>query len=131
MSSGSTKPPEAPDPELMAQLQNDANRVNQVGPWGSTTFSEDENGRATQTQQLSPQMQAVMDRMFTTLGDPSQQAQKYEMPQGFSQLQGAIGNKVGERYGLQAKPQEQSAQQPSMAMMQKPQQAQQFPLAGG
>lgn len=128
MSSGSTKPPKAPDPVLMAELQNQANRVNQVGPWGSTTFSEDENGRATQTQQLSPQMQEVMDRMFTTLGDPSQQAQKYEMPQGFDQLQGAIGNKVGERYGLQAKPQEQAMQKPNQAMMQKPQQ---FPLAGG
>lgn len=118
MSSGSTKPPDAPDPELMARLQNQANRVNQVGPWGSSTFSEDESGRATQTQTLSPQMQAVMDRMFNTLEDPSKQAQAYQMPTGFEQLQGAIGNKVGERYGLQAKPQEQPAQKPNAAMLQ-------------
>lgn len=114
MSSGSTKPPDAPDPVLMAQLQNQANRVNQVGPWGSTTFSEDADGRATQTQQLSPQMQAAMDRMFSTLEDPSKQAQMYKAPQGLDQLQGAIGSKVGERYGLQAKPQEQAMQKPML-----------------
>lgn len=118
MGQSNTKPPDAPDPELMARLQNQANRVNQVGPWGSTTFSEDADGRATQTQQLSPQMQAVMDRMFNTLEDPSKQAQKYEMPQGFDQLQGAIGSKVGERYGLQAKPQEQASQKPNIAILQ-------------
>jgi len=118
MSSGSTKPPDAPDPELMARLQNQANRVNQVGPWGSTMFSEDADGRATQTQTLSPQYQAVMDRMFSTLEDPNKQAKMYEMPQGFDQLQGAIGSRVGERYGLQAKPQQQPMQKPNAAMIQ-------------
>lgn len=116
MSSGSTKAPKAPDPVLMAQLQNQANRVNETGPFASSQFSEDADGRATRTTQLSPQMQAAADRAFGLSAQPLQQAERYQAPQGFDQLTQAIGGKVGKNYGLDAqaaKPQQQPMKQPS------------------
>lgn len=115
MSSGSTKPPKAPDPQMIIDAQTRANRVNQVGPYGSSTFSTDENGQATQTNQLSPELQAVYQRMLGMAGEKPQQAQMYQPPQGFDQLTSAIGSRVGQRYGMD------SSAKPSSKPMQKPQ----------
>lgn len=115
MSSGSTKAPKAPDPVLMAQLQNQANRVNESGPFGSSSFSEDADGRATRTSTLSPQMQAAADRAFGLSAQPMQQAERYQAPQGFEQLTQAVGKRVGGNYGMDtqaAKPQQQTMPPP-------------------
>lgn len=114
MSSGDTKPPKAPDPQMLIDAQNQANRVNQIGPYGSSTYSEDENGRATQTNTLSPELQQVYVRLLGMAGKEPEQAQKYQAPQGFDQLTQAVGGKVGERYGLSAKPTQQPMQKPRM-----------------
>ena len=112
MSSGSIKPPKAPDPQMLIDAQTRANRVNQVGPYGTSTYSTDENGQATQTNQLSPEMEAIRQRVFAMAGQQPQQAQSYQLPQGFDQLTGAIGQRVGQRYGMQAKPSQQPMQKP-------------------
>ena len=115
MSSGSTKPPKAPDPQTIIDAQTRANRVNQIGPYGSSTYSTDENGQATQTNQLSPELQAVYQRMLGMSAEKPQQAQMYKPPEGFDQLTSAIGGKVGQRYGLDsgsAKPSQQPMQKP-------------------
>lgn len=80
------KAPKAPDPMQTAQAQSGMNRdtaiaqqmlnmVNQVGPWGSTTYSptgttsyRDSSGKVvtiptfTQTTQYTPEQQAIFDR---------------------------------------------------------------------
>ena len=115
MSSGGTKPPKAPDPQLMIDAQTRANRYNKVTPYGSSTWSTDENGNATRTQALSDSGRAAYDRTSAIAAKDPELAQRYEMPQGFEALQGAIGQRVGERYGAQAKPQQQAMQQPNIA----------------
>lgn len=105
MSSGSTKQPDAPDPAMLIQAQTQANRVNQIGPYGSSTYSTGPDGQATQTSTLSPEMQAVADRVFAQAGKEPEQAQKWQLPGGYNDLMSAVGSRVGERYGLGAKPQ--------------------------
>lgn len=108
MSSGSTKAPKAPDPVLMAQLQNNANRVNEVGPFGSSMYSEDGDGRATRTTTMSPELQQAYQRMNMLAG----QSGTWQAPAGYDQLTNAVGQRVADRYGLQSKPQQQPMQQP-------------------
>jgi len=77
-----SKAPEAPDPYATAQAQSQFNKdtaqyqqslnmVNQVGPWGSTTY--DQTGTAangapqyTQTTQYNPAQQAIFDKTTQT-----------------------------------------------------------------
>ena len=106
MSSGSTKQPDAPDPAMLIQAQTQANRVNQVGPYGSSTYSTGPDGQATQTSTLSPEMQAVADRVFAQAGKEPEQAQQWQLPGRYNDLMSAVGSRVGERYGMSgAKPQ--------------------------
>ena len=105
MSSGSTKQPDAPDPAMLIQAQTQANRVNQIGPYGSSTYSTGPDGQATQTSTLSPEMQEVADRVFAQAGKEPEQAQQWQLPGGYNDLMSAVGSRVGERYGLGAKPQ--------------------------
>ena len=105
MSSGSTRQPDAPDPAMLIQAQTQANRVNQIGPYGSSTYSTGPDGQATQTSTLSPEMQAVADRVFAQAGKEPEQAQQWQLPGGYNDLMSAVGSRVGERYGLGAKPQ--------------------------
>ena len=74
MSSGSSKPPKAPDPQVVIDAQTRANRVNQVGPYGTSRYSTDENGNATQTSELSPELQAIYARVLGMAGDKPEQA---------------------------------------------------------
>lgn len=117
MSSGSSKPPKAPDPQVVIDAQTRANRVNQVGPYGTSRYSTDENGNATQTSELSPELQAIYARVLGMAGDKPEQAQAYHAPQGFDQLTNAVGSRVGQRYGLDS-----SAAKPTQQPMQKPMQ---------
>lgn len=50
----------------MARLQTEANRVNQITPYGSLTYSQDPNNQDswTQTETLSPQAQATLDKQM-------------------------------------------------------------------
>ena len=113
MSSGSSKPPKAPDPQVVIDAQTRANRVNQVGPYGTSTFSTDANGNATQTSELSPELQAVYQRLLGQVEKEPEMAQQYHAPQGFDQLTSAVGSRVGQRYGLDStKPTQQPMQKP-------------------
>lgn len=115
MSSGSTKAPKAPDPQTVIDAQTRANRVNQIGPYGSSMYSTDDKGNATQTSTMSPELQAIYQRVLGMSAKEPEQAQKYEAPQGFDQLTSAIGGKVGQRYGLDsAKPTQQPMQAPQL-----------------
>jgi len=106
MSSGSTKQPDAPDPAMLIQAQTQANRVNQIGPYGSSTYSTGPDGQATQTSTLSPEMQEVYDRVFAQAGKEPEQAQQWQLPSGYNDLMSAVGGRVAERYGMSgAKPQ--------------------------
>lgn len=72
---GSTPPP-APDyagiAQQQAQMQRQnmdaqtrANRPNQIGPWGSTTWSQDAAGNWTQSTQLAQPMQRALDQQMS------------------------------------------------------------------
>lgn len=97
MSSGGSKPPPAPDPQRIIELQNQYNRYNTVNPFGSSYWSKDQNGHETVTTTPSEQMQAAIDRAFALSATPSQ---KLYIPQGMDQLASAIMGRVGARYGL-------------------------------
>jgi len=46
------------------EAQTKANRVNQVGPYGSQTWGQDEQGNWTQTQSYNPEYQAMLDKQM-------------------------------------------------------------------
>lgn len=120
------KPPAAPDPNTVLALQNQYNRSNSVGPFGSQTWSTNgPGGHETLTTSLSPDMQNAANRAFAAAATPYQ---KEYVPQGMDQLASAILGRVGGRYGLsgsnlntnfqqQKAPQGQSPQPPMMAGM--------------
>jgi hypothetical protein len=116
MSSGSSKPPKAPDPQMVIDAQTRANRYNEVTPYGASTWSTDANGNATRTQSLNTQGQAAYDRSNAIAARDPEMAQAYQLPPGFEALQSAIGGRVGERYGA-AKPSAKPMQQPNVATM--------------
>lgn len=70
-------PPAPPDPAQTAQAQAEANikaaqeqaninRTNSVTPFGTNTWSQDANGRWTQTTALDPRMQGMLDQLYAT-----------------------------------------------------------------
>lgn len=98
MGQSAGKPPAAPDPSTILALQNQYNRSNSVGPFGSQSWSSGgPGGHETMTTNLSPQMQGAMDRAFSAAATPYQ---KEYIPQGADQLTSAILGRVGSRYGL-------------------------------
>lgn len=120
MASGGGKPPQAPDPSQIISLQNQYNRNNTVGPYGSSTWSPGgPGGHETQTIKPSDQMQGAMDRAFQMSAQPFQ---RQYAPQGVDQLSSALLKQVGSHYGLQGgalntnlqqqKPQSQSPMSP-------------------
>ena len=122
MSSNDERPPDAPDPERILQLQNQYNRYGQSNPFGSQQWTEGEDGRQTLNTTASPQMQGAIDRAFAASATPYQ---KQYIPQGMDQLSSAILGKVGKRYGLEGdalntnmKQQQQPAPQPNMQALQ-------------
>lgn len=98
MGASAGKPPAAPDPNQVLALQNQYNRSNSVGPFGSQSWSSSgPGGHETLTTNLSPQMQGAVDRAFAAASTPYQ---KEYVPQGMDQLASAILGKVGGRYGI-------------------------------
>lgn len=94
-------PPKAPDPATVIAAQEQANRYNTQNPFGSTSWADNgPGGHATQTTQLSPQMQAMMDQAFSSASSPRTQMSD-PFGGGMSQLASAIMGNVGKRYGLQ------------------------------
>lgn len=92
------KPPKAPDPQQMIELQNQYNRYNQSSPFGSTSWSSGgPGGHETQTTTPSDQMQGSIDRAFQLSATPS--TQMY-VPQGMDQLASGVLGKVGSHYGM-------------------------------
>lgn len=97
MASGGGKPPPAPDPERLIQLQTEYNRYNQSNPFGTSTWSTDANGHETLTTTPSARAQGAIDRAFTSAETPYQ---RMEVAPGLSQLAEAIMGRVGAQYGL-------------------------------
>ncbi len=98
MGESAGKPPAAPDPSTILALQNQYNRNNSVGPFGSQSWSSSgPGGHETLTTNLSPQMQGAMDRAFSAAATPYQ---KEYIPQGLDQLTSGILGTVGKRYGV-------------------------------
>ncbi len=58
------------------QLQTQANRPNQVTPWGSSNWQQDANGNWTQTQTLAPDQQKALGSQFATQAGLLGQAQE-------------------------------------------------------
>ncbi len=52
--------PDAPDPEASARAQARYNRIDQTTPWGSLTFSGENNSQA--NLELSPEVQQIVDQ---------------------------------------------------------------------
>lgn len=67
------------------------NRVNTSGPFGSQTYTTGPGGQRTLTTALSPEMQAVIGRAFTMAGQPSA---RYQAPAGFGDLLASYMSRV-------------------------------------
>jgi len=81
-----------PDPLAIIEAEKQANRTDQVTPFGSTVWQGDQ-----QITTLSPEMQAMSDRMFD-LG--MQDSQRVQQPAWLGDIVQGIGQNVGERYGV-------------------------------
>lgn len=97
MASGGGKPPPAPDPTKIIELENKYNRTNTINPFGTSMWSTDANGHETNTTTAAPRTQGAIDRAYSAAETPYQ---KEYVPQGMDQLTSAILGKVGNRYGL-------------------------------
>ncbi len=71
------------DPQAMIRQNEQINRVNTSGPFGSQTYTTGPDGQRSLQTSLSPQMQGVIDRAFTMAGQPSA---RYRAPEGFGDL---------------------------------------------
>lgn len=56
--------------QALLQEQTRANRPNQVGPWGSTTWGQDAGGNWTQTQSFDPYVQSRLDSIKQGFAQP-------------------------------------------------------------
>lgn len=67
------KPPEAPDPFKLIEAQGRENRVNEVGPSGSTIYGRDPTtGVWTANRSFSPELQGLFDKQVALAGqDPN------------------------------------------------------------
>lgn len=86
----------APDPRQLMQLQEQYNRVNTSGPFGSQRYSTGADGRTEFTTELSPQLQGLVDR---GMGLAGRDQQRYTAPQGMSQLIEALMGRMNRRTG--------------------------------
>jgi hypothetical protein len=92
------KPPKAPDPQQIIELQNKYNRYGQTSPFGSVSWSTDPvSGHEVQNMKPSDQMQGAIDRAFQLSATPST---PMYVPQGMDQLASGVLSKVGGHYGL-------------------------------
>lgn len=65
------------NPSQMIAQNEQVNRVNTSGPFGSQTYGTGPGGQRTLTTELSPEMQAVVSRAFGMAG---QQSPRYQSP---------------------------------------------------
>lgn len=98
MGASAGKPPAAPDPSTILGLQNQYNRYNSQGPFGSQTWSTGgPGGHETLNTELDPRMSQAVDRAFSAAATPYQ---KEYVPVGMDQLTSGILGRVGSRYGV-------------------------------
>lgn len=80
--SSRTRVPQVDTAALIRQNEQ-MNRVNTSGPFGSQTYTTGPDGQRTLQTSLSPEMQSVIGRAFTMAGQPSA---RYNAPAGFGDL---------------------------------------------
>lgn len=102
---GKAKTPriDVPDPREIMEAEARYNRVGTRNPFGSVRWEGN-----TQVTELSPQMQAMTDRMFDL---NSRDSQRFELPEFLSTIAGGIMGRVGDRYGV-SKPEQPGAMPP-------------------
>ena len=61
--------PEMPDFERLIELQGRENRVNEVGPSGSTIYSRGQDGVWTANRSFSPELQNLYDQNIRMVGE--------------------------------------------------------------
>lgn len=68
-----SKPPVAPDAERLIELQGRENRVNEIGPSGSTMYTRDPDTKVwTANRKFSPELQGLYDKQVGMIsGDPN------------------------------------------------------------
>lgn len=92
------KPPKAPDPQQIIELQNKYNRYGINSPFGNVSWTTDPtSGHEVQNVTPSDQMQGAIDRAFQLSATPST---PMYVPQGMDQLASGVLSKVGSHYGL-------------------------------
>lgn len=87
---------DVPDPMEIIRAEQQANRFNTSGPFGSTQWQGN-----MQVTNLSPEMQAMQDRMFQ-LG--MQDSERVELPSYITDIASGVMGRIGQRYGAPEKP---------------------------
>ena len=98
---GSKKTPKVPEPyplEDLLKYETDLNRYDTKGIFGGNSWTQGADGRWTQEQTLTPQMQAVLDQQYAFLGQPRQ---RYDQPEPMKELYQALMDKRNLRGGGQ------------------------------
>lgn len=65
------KTPKAPDPNEIIRTQAEVNRVNTESPYGKTSWTGDQDTGFTQTTELNPEMQGLLDQQIAQAGSSS------------------------------------------------------------
>lgn len=91
------KPPAAPDPATVINLQSGENRTNTYTPFGSSEWVIGPDGRPSQETSASPALQAVANQAFGNALTPNQ---RVEYPMAFETLGRALVARLGNRYGV-------------------------------
>lgn len=71
------KPPAMPDPFKLIDAQADSNRVNEVGPSGTLTWSQGPDGKWTQTRAFSPELQKIYGKQLGLLNQDAPTGDAY------------------------------------------------------
>lgn len=86
----SPDPPKPVDPNVLINAQEQANRINTSGPFGSQTYGPDGF-----TTSITPGMQHLADTGMAAAGTP---LTPLSQPQGFGGIQNNLADKIGQRY---------------------------------
>lgn len=80
--------PRAPDPNELIRTQAEVNRVNTESPYGSVSWSGNQDTGFTQTTELSPEMQGLLDQQIgmASGGDQGKSYSSRDMPNPVAQI---------------------------------------------
>lgn len=117
MTASAPKPPTPIDPNTIINAQSQANRIDRITPFGSSTYGTGPNGQQTLTTNLSPGMQGLVDKSTKIAGTD---LTPLSLPQGFGALQNQMMSNAMRQQTPSQKPAGQAMSPPNQSLMGQP-----------